>query len=664
VETSKTERSVSPEDNSLAETCFDAAVDALANSQEFRPYREFHKQILDSERLDRVGLIADTAIRIDTERASRGERMRKTRRTLIVALVAVAVLLAVLITLSAFFESTNNLALSGVMNLIGLVSIFGLFGLGASLYEVLNELSNLEVSVRADAQSALFKTLESRYALATRDELAALGVLEFPRSAPRLVELGTASVVTSRSIERIGRFVDSHVTSTLGISGPRGVGKTTVIDGMASRIRDRGGIAVVHSAPVEYSPVDLLRSIAFSLLEEVDGGFGKRLRIAVLSVVTLAMGTLVLLAALLPVVVESVLSFFGAAWVFFLAGAVLLIGVAFLIRAIWRPTVAPLSRDPSALLRRLVADLEYEKKYSGYLGGGGQGLPEFRLSNERSRRQLTHADLVKGLRSALRALSGPDGKIPILVAIDELDKLPDRDAAIRVINVLKDLHRIPGIHMLVTVSDEAQASFGLFGQLRDAFDSTFDSIFEVERLSFETARDIVDSRVVGFPLELLVVCHICSAGLPRDLIRHARALVDFTIERDAVPRWVELARLVGLDDAQAMLTAHSRLSSDLEDFPAAVGTITGLANLNFDELIEASPPQSIGDSLARIYVRTVLRLLAIEWVRLADLSDKEAVGPMIERLRDSMLLADQPGAARAALRVAAELIQQHRLRTK
>lgn len=323
------------------------------------------------------------------------------------------------------------------------------------------------------------------------------------------------------------------------------------------------------------------------------------------------------------------------------------------------PAVLSIRRDRSALFRQLVEELDFDIGRSGYFGSKAWGVAELRITRERARRQLTHSDLVKALRRAVGALTGPQSDTPVMLAIDELDKLPDRDAAIRAVNVLKDLHRIPGVHVLVTVSDEARAAFGMFGPQRDAFDSTFDAIFELERLSPVAARDVVDSRAVGFPLPLLISCYVASAGLPRDLIRQARAVIDYAAELGEVPPWVELARRTTLSDAQVMLTAYGLASEDLKELPRVSEAIARLS-IGSPTNLSISMPESIPGSLSRVYSRTAIRLLAIEWIERTHPEQLLDDVYIIERLRDAMLLTDRDGAHEEAIALAVAAVVSSR----
>ena len=121
-----------------------------------------------------------------------------------------------------------------------------------------------------------------------------------------------------------------------------------------------------------------------------------------------------------------------------------------------------------------------------------------RTSIDRSR-----ADLVGDFRDFVRAILHTSGYGRIVIAVDELDKLASADDLIAVINDLKDLFHIRGVHFLVSVSNEALDSFAMRGvRSRDAFDSTFDSIIEIESLTPLESVNVLRSRATGFPRRL------------------------------------------------------------------------------------------------------------------------------------------------------------------
>ena len=247
------------------------------------------------------------------------------------------------------------------------------------------------------------------------------------------------------------------------------------------------------------------------------------------------------------------------------------------------------------------------------------------------------------------------GSRKIVIAIDELDKLPDHESVIRTINVLKDLFHVNGVHVLVTVSDEARAHFGLGRHERDVFDSSFDDILDVERLRVSDSRQIIDARVVGVPTQLLVLSHVASAGIARDLIRNTRNLVDAAVEFESIPPWRELARLVVSGEGQTLLTDYARLSKDKSNIPRASEALDELDALSRIELQVTRMPTDLGSPLSGVFARKAILLVVIEWLIAADLSDLAAVAPTIEKFRDAIVLASQDGGSDAALELALDI---------
>ena len=58
------------------------------------------------------------------------------------------------------------------------------------------------------------------------------------------------------------------------------------------------------------------------------------------------------------------------------------------------------------------------------------------------------------------------------------------------------------------------------------FDSSFDDIVYVDYLDTNDSKRLLTRRVIGMPFPFVDLCHCYSGGLPRDLIRVARALLD------------------------------------------------------------------------------------------------------------------------------------------
>jgi hypothetical protein len=162
---------------------------------------------------------------------------------------------------------------------------------------------------------------------------------------------------------------------------------------------------------------------------------------------------------------------------------------------------------------------------------GKLGMSRWGMSAERSaqttwtEREPSRADWIAEFRGYVKGHRLRRGA-PILVAIDELDKVADADQAIDLINDIKDLFHIEGVHFVVSISDDALDRFATRGiPVRDAFDTAFDAVVEVRRLTADESYELLRQRARHFPYPAALFCHAWSGGLPRDLVRTARACI-------------------------------------------------------------------------------------------------------------------------------------------
>jgi hypothetical protein len=115
----------------------------------------------------------------------------------------------------------------------------------------------------------------------------------------------------------------------------------------------------------------------------------------------------------------------------------------------------------------------------------------------------------------------------VIIGIDELDKLGSVATAENFLNDIKGIFGIRGCYFLVSVSEDAAASFHRRGvPYRDVFDSCFDDIVIADYLNHESAQELLHEKVTDIPAPFVGLCYTLSGGLARDLIRTARSLVD------------------------------------------------------------------------------------------------------------------------------------------
>lgn len=119
-----------------------------------------------------------------------------------------------------------------------------------------------------------------------------------------------------------------------------------------------------------------------------------------------------------------------------------------------------------------------------------------------------------------------DAKPRLVIGIDEMDKI-DPESAKRFLDNIKAIFGMPSCLYLISVSDEA---LGIYEQRailgRTAFDSAFDEVVRVEPLDFKSCRQLLRRRIAGMPDSLIAFCQVMSGGVPRDIIRTARAVLN------------------------------------------------------------------------------------------------------------------------------------------
>jgi hypothetical protein len=141
-----------------------------------------------------------------------------------------------------------------------------------------------------------------------------------------------------------------------------------------------------------------------------------------------------------------------------------------------------------------------------------------------AQRQLTLPEITGGFVHFLRGIASNH---IVVIGIDEMDKLASDDKAHRFLNDLKSVFGVENVFYLISVSESAMSSFERRGlPFRDAFDSAFDNIVYVDYLDFKAARELIARRVVGMPLQFVALCYTIAGGLPRDLLRACRVLMD------------------------------------------------------------------------------------------------------------------------------------------
>ena len=168
----------------------------------------------------------------------------------------------------------------------------------------------------------------------------------------------------------------------------------------------------------------------------------------------------------------------------------------------------------------------------------------------------------------------------VIIAIDELDKIRSAAEAEQFLNEIKSVFNISNCFYLVSVSENAISSFERRGlAIRDAFDSAFDDIHFIAPLDLEGSRRLLGRRIINLPSSFLALCHILSGGLPRDLIRVARAMIALAGERPSAPDISEVALDLASQDAMAKLRASAIATRDFMPDVQATQVLVRIAEL-------------------------------------------------------------------------------------
>jgi hypothetical protein len=294
------------------------------------------------------------------------------------------------------------------------------------------------------------------------------------KSPPRLLEGSEPRrLVVTETMAQVSATAQNIHSGSLGVSGPRGVGKSTILQffGTGEAADDSRDLRLVVPAPVDYEPREFIIHLFSRLCLAVPHGPADRSEIA-------------------------------------------------------------------AETRRHLEQLRYLSTYTANWSASlslksfltlGQGS-----ARQRAEQPVTLPELVDSFRGYSaqvaawqRSAHGGEGRV--VIGIDEVDKIRDGDRAEAFLNDIKAIFGVPGCLYLVSLSEDAMVGFARgTPSIRGAFDSAFDELVPVGPMSYQHSEQMLFKRVTGVPRPFIALCHVLAGGLPRDLVRTARALIDVT----------------------------------------------------------------------------------------------------------------------------------------
>ncbi|MEU9016639.1 NACHT domain-containing protein [Actinomadura sp. NPDC048394] len=406
--------------------------------------------------------------------------------------------------------------------------------------------------------------------------------------------------VETDASRRVSLLIEELSSASIGLSGARGAGKSTVLRHLCDPERhpDNDLRLLVH-APTAYDSREFLTHLFIRVCERVVGSQGprpapvRRLRMLVMRVLpwvcagaglvlivgTLYRGRIRALADHLP----------DSARVYVLAGGGLLIlsGLAVALLVNRRPQLRRMTQAQVAAhahLRRLRYLQAVTRTAVGETAIPGGSKIGGQLAVQRTEQAESLPGLVAGFQELL-TMVGTERRASrnkVVIGVDELDKIATAGEAEQFLNDLKVIFGVPGCYFLVTVSEDALAAFGRRSlSVRDTFDSAFDTVVEIPPLRGGEALDLLSRRGVPLPVPYVWLCHVMTAGLARDLVRSVRGLAAVSAEwREEPPpdgrlggsrqELEHLARRMIAEDVAAVMEAQLRRAAADDDGTTAL----------------------------------------------------------------------------------------------
>jgi hypothetical protein len=366
--------------------------------------------------------------------------------------------------------------------------------------------------------------------------------------------------VDSKLSSRIKAIIDAGRGGNYGLTAPRGAGKSWLLqqavywathddrssggktgdgpDGSAS-VREKG-LGILFPSPSQGEPEDFLVAlsevvaqsyidyyIAQRRLSSTPEGLRQTRQLIMLFFVALCGGAALLALGLIAPYFFTLNSGLSRAGVFIILGS----GVVFLI-------LATRSRGKPQGVYEIAVDFRRQARFAavfnkstGFSGslsqlGASIGLTTSQGANF-TERPVTLSSLVYGFREFCSQVVRALDEAPMVIAIDELDKIEDTASVLKLLRGIKGIFDIQGVHYFVSISDEAARRLELGGiRERNEFNSSFYQVYQLPRIGFGEVCALLERRKIKIGEAEIAAITVLSGGIPREVIRLTDILVN------------------------------------------------------------------------------------------------------------------------------------------
>lgn len=356
-----------------------------------------------------------------------------------------------------------------------------------------------------------------------------------------LAPYGEEIFLEHRSWRSLLRILQTRGGGSYGLSGARGAGKTWMMEKARRWAKQGKGVGVWFPSPSEYEPIAFLGAISDvvaaqyeAYYDELTGRPTRAARRRYFVVGGLGAALIYLASGLVIADLSGSLETVRLSPVIVVAIGLFVPAILLLLNA--RTRVRE-DREGLGRIRRAAEELRLQVRYvvttkeSSEMGaeGGPQGLTG-RLKRARERelveRPATLSSLIQNFRAFVELMAaGVEG--PVVIAIDELDKMADAVRVAQLLRDIKGIFDIPGAYFLVSLSDEAARTLQLGAvRTRNEFNSSFYAVITLPPLTPEQCLAVLRKRAADFDGPTGLAIGVMTGGVPREIVRIAERVYD------------------------------------------------------------------------------------------------------------------------------------------